>query len=392
MPGVITYQNVVCMNKDVMAKDAMYLVQTYKRQPLVIAAGKGAIVWDINGREYIDCIAGIAVNNVGHCHPKVVSAIKAQAERLIHTSNLYYTEIQVELAEKIASLTSLDKVFFCNSGTEAVEAALKLARKASEKTDFIAADGSFHGRSMGALSVTSKERYRKSFEPLIPGVKFVPYDNIEAIKNAITPKTAAIILEPIQGEGGVHVPSDGYLRAVREICDDSDILLIFDEVQMGFGRTGKWFASMHWGVQPDIMVIAKAMAGGFPMGAMVAKEGVAKKFQIGDHASTFGGDPLACAASLGAIEALEDGLVDRSEKLGKYFIEKLGNLRHDYIKEIRGKGLMIGMELTMDGSSIVDKARDEGVLLNCISETVLRLAPPLVITKEQINRVVEVLG
>ncbi|HIH37064.1 MAG TPA: aminotransferase class III-fold pyridoxal phosphate-dependent enzyme, partial [Methanocellales archaeon] len=204
MPGVITYQNVVCMNKDVMAKDAMYLVQTYKRQPLVIAAGKGAIVWDINGREYIDCIAGIAVNNVGHCHPKVVSAIKAQAERLIHTSNLYYTEIQVELAEKIASLTSLDKVFFCNSGTEAVEAALKLARKASEKTDFIAADGSFHGRSMGALSVTSKERYRKSFEPLIPGVKFVPYDNIEAIKNAITPKTAAIILEPIQGEGGVH--------------------------------------------------------------------------------------------------------------------------------------------------------------------------------------------
>ncbi|HIH36594.1 MAG TPA: aminotransferase class III-fold pyridoxal phosphate-dependent enzyme, partial [Methanocellales archaeon] len=265
-------------------------------------------------------------------------------------------------------------------------------RKASEKTDFIAADGSFHGRSMGALSVTSKERYRKSFEPLIPGVKFVPYDNIEAIKNAITPKTAAIILEPLQGEGGVHVPSDGYLRAVREICDDSDILLIFDEVQMGFGRTGKWFASMHWGVQPDIMVIAKAMAGGFPMGAMVAKEGVAKKFQIGDHASTFGGDPLACAASLGAIEALEDGLVDRSEKLGKYFIEKLGNLRHDYIKEIRGKGLMIGMELTMDGSSIVDKARDEGVLLNCISETVLRLAPPLVITKEQINRVVEVLG
>ena len=392
MFGANYLSKVVCMNKDVTDKDTMYVIQTYTRQPIVIAEGKGATVWDMNGREYIDCVAGIAVNNVGHCHPKVVSAIKKQAERLIHTSNLYYTEIQVELAEKIAFLTNLDKVFFCNSGAEAAEAALKLARKASNKKDFIAAEGSFHGRSMGALSVTSKEKYRKAFEPLIPGIKFVPYDDAEAIKNAITPKTAAIILEPIQGEGGVHIPSDGYLRAVREICDDSDTLLIFDEVQTGFGRTGRWFASMHWGVQPDIMVLAKAMGGGFPMGAMVAKECVAQKFQRGDHASTFGGNPLACAASLGAIDALEEGLVDRSEKLGKYFIEKLGELRHDYIKEVRGKGLMIGMELTINGDSIIDKARDRGVLLNCISETVLRFAPPLVITKEQIDRVVAVLG
>jgi acetylornithine/N-succinyldiaminopimelate aminotransferase len=380
------------MNKAVIDKDDMYVIQTYTRQPIVIAKGKGATVWDINGREYIDCVAGIAVNNVGHCHPKVVSAIKEQAERLIHTSNLYYTEIQAELAEKIASLTNLDKVFFCNSGTEAVEAALKLARKASNKKDFIAAHGSFHGRSMGALSVTSKEKYRKSFEPLIPGVKFVPYGDSEAIKNAITPKTAAVILEPIQGEGGVNVPSDGYLRAVRQICDDSDTLLIFDEIQTGFGRTGRWFASMHWEVQPDIMVLAKAIAGGLPMGVMVAKENVAKKFQKGDHASTFGGNPLVCAASLGAIDAIEEGLIDRSTKLGKYFIEKLGELRHEYIKEVRGKGLMIGMELKMDGSSIIDKARDRGVLLNCISENVIRFSPPLVITKEQIDRVVEVLG
>ncbi len=380
------------MNKAVIDKDGMYVIQTYTRQPIVIAKGKGATVWDIKGREYIDCVAGIAVNNVGHCHPKVVSAIKEQAERLIHTSNLYYTEIQGKLAEKIASLTNLDKVFFCNSGTEAVEAALKLARKASNKTDFIAAHGSFHGRSMGALSVTSKEKYRKSFEPLIPGVKFVPYDDSEAIKNAINPKTAAVILEPIQGEGGVNVPSDGYLRAVREVCDDSDTLLIFDEVQTGFGRTGRWFASMHWEVQPDIMVLAKAIAGGLPMGAMVAKDSVAQKFQRGDHASTFGGDPLVCAASLGAIVALEEGLIDRSAKMGKYFIEKLGELRHEYIKEVRGKGLMIGMELKMDGSPIIDKARDRGVLLNCISENVIRFAPPLVITKEQIDEVVEVLG
>lgn len=375
-----------------MNKDTRYVIQTYTRQPIVIAEGKGATVWDINGKEYIDCVAGIAVNNVGHCHPKVVSAIKEQAERLIHTSNLYYTEIQVELAEKIASLTNLDKVFFCNSGAEAVEAALKLARKASNKTDFIAAHGSFHGRSMGALSVTSKEKYRKSFEPLTPGTKFVPYSDAEEIKNAITPKTAAVILEPIQGEGGVNVPSDGYLRAVREICDDSDTLLIFDEVQTGFGRTGRWFASIHWEVQPDIMVLAKAIAGGLPMGAMVAKNDVAQKFQIGDHASTFGGNPLVCAASLGAIDALEEGLVDRSARMGKYFIEKLGELRHEYIKEVRGKGLMIGMELKIEGKPIIDKARERGVLLNCISEKVIRFAPPLVITKEQIDGVVEVLA
>ncbi|MBU2617153.1 MAG: acetylornithine transaminase [Euryarchaeota archaeon] len=382
--------NYLCMN--VMDKDGIYVIQTYMRQPIVIAEGKGAIVWDVDGKEYIDCVAGIAVNNVGHCHPKVVSAIKKQAERLIHTSNLYYTETQVELAEKMTSLTNLDKVFFCNSGTEAAEAALKLARKASNEKDFIAADGSFHGRSMGALSVTSREKYRKAFEPLIPGVKFVPYDDVEAIEDAITPRTAAVILEPIQGEGGVRIPSDGYLRAVRDICDDSDTLLIFDEVQTGFGRTGRWFASMHWGVQPDIMITAKAMGGGFPIGAMVAKESVAQKFQRGDHASTFGGNPLACAASLGAISALEKGLVERSAKLGKYFIKKLGELKHDYIKEVRGKGLMIGMELMIGGDAIVDKARERGVLLNCVSETVLRFVPPLVITKEQIDRVVEVLG
>lgn len=379
--------------KDVMEKYARYVMQTYARQPIVLKEGKGAVVKDINGKEYIDCVAGIAVNNVGHCHPKVVSAIKEQAERLIHTSNLYYSEVQAQLAEKITERTRMDRVFFCNSGTEAVEAALKLARKASSKKEFIAAEGSFHGRTLGALSITYKEKYRKPFEPLIPGIKFVPYNDVDAIQDAITNKTAAVILEPIQGESGVRIPSDDYLRAVRDVCDDRSTLLILDEIQTGFGRTGKWFAYEHYGVEPDMMTMAKALGGGFSMGAMCAREDVAKHFQVGDHASTFGGSPLACAASLGAISAIEEEkLVERAEKLGTYFMQKLRNLRHEYITEIRGKGLMIGMELSIDGNAIVDMAREKGVLLNCISDKIIRIVPPLVITEQQIDKVVEVLG
>ncbi len=378
--------------KDLIEMTEKYVFQTYARQPIVIVGGRGAVVRDIDGREYIDCVAGIAVNNVGHCHPKVVSAIKKQAELLIHTSNMYHTEPQALLAEKIVEITPMDRVFFCNSGTEAVEAALKLARRASGKTDFIATHGSFHGRSLGALSVTFNEKYRKPFEPLMPGVTFVPYDDADAIGDAITPKTAAVILESIQGESGVRVPSDNYLKTVRDVCDDRNTLLIIDEVQTGFGRTGKWFGFEHWGMEPDIMAMAKALGGGFPIGAMAAREEIAQKFQRGDHASTFGGSPLACAAALGTISALEDGLVKQSEKLGGYFIKRLKELKHDYIREVRGKGLMIGMELNMNGDIIVDKARGDGVLLNCISDTVLRFVPPLVITREQIDRVVEVLG
>jgi acetylornithine/N-succinyldiaminopimelate aminotransferase len=370
-----------------------YVIPTYTRQPVVLVRGRGAVVEDITGRKYIDCVAGIAVNSVGHCHPKVVAAIKRQAERLIHTSNLYYTELQARLAEKIVKLTPMDRIFFCNSGAEAVEAALKLARRASGKTDFIAAESSFHGRTMGALSVTYKEKYRKPFEPLVPGVTFVPYNNAEAIDDAITSRTAAVILESIQGEGGVRVPSDDYLRAVRDICDDTNTLLILDEVQTGFGRTGRWFGFEHYGVEPDIMTMAKGLGGGFPIGAMAAREAIAQHFQKGDHASTFGGDPLACAAALGTISGLEeDGLIKRSEELGEYFMKKLGGLKHEYIQEVRGKGLMIGMELKIGGDTIVNKARERGVLLNCISDTVLRFVPPLVITKRQIDKVVEVLG
>lgn len=379
--------------KDVMEKCARYVMQTYTRQPIVLKEGKGAIVKDVNGKEYIDCIAGIAVNNVGHCHPRVVSAIKEQAEHLIHISNLYYNEPQAQLAEKIVELTPIDRVFFCNSGTEAVEAALKLARKASGKKEFIAAEGSFHGRTLGALSITYKEKYRKPFEPLIPGARFVPYNDVDAIQDTISNETAAVILEPIQGENGIRIPSEGYLRAVRDVCDEKDVLLILDEVQTGFGRTGKWFAYEHYGVEPDIMTMAKALGGGFPMGAMCAREDIAKNFQVGDHGSTFGGDPLACAASLGAISAIEEEkLVERAGKLGTYFMQKLRNLRQEHIKEIRGKGLMIGIELSIDGNAIVDMAREKGVLLNCISDRIIRIVPPLVITEQQIDRVVEVLG
>ena len=371
-------------------KDAQYVMQTYTRQPIALVSGNGSVVFDTTGKEYVDCVAGIAVNNVGHCHPRVVDAIKQQAERLIHVSNLYYTEVQANLAEQLVSLSGMSRAFFCNSGTEAVEAAMKLARVNTKKTDFVAADNSFHGRTMGALSVTHKEMYRTPFEPLVKDVTFVPYNNTDAIAGAITKDTAAVILEPIQGEGGINVPSDDYLKVVREICDDTGTLLIFDEVQTGFGRTGKWFCKEHFGVEPDIMTMAKALGGGFPMGAIASMGDVT--FGKTEHASTFGGNPLACAASLGAIEAIRgENLVERSREMGEYFRKQLENLARDDVVEVRGKGLMIGVELNTKCADIVDYAREHGVLLNCTSDSVIRIAPPLVITKEQIDTVVDVI-
>jgi acetylornithine/N-succinyldiaminopimelate aminotransferase len=369
-----------------------YIFQTYTRQPIAIRSAKGALVTDVNGKEYIDCVAGIAVNNVGHCHPIVVDAIKRQAEQLIHVSNLYYTENQALLAQELVNLSGMDRVFYCNSGAEAVEGALKLARKASGKKEFIATEHAFHGRTSGALSVTHKEKYRKPFEPLAPAI-FLPYNDADAIRSAITNDTAGVILEPVQGEGGVIIPSDGYLKEVREICDEKDTLLILDEVQTGFGRTGKWFAREHSGITPDIMTTAKAIGGGFPMGAMLAKEDVAANFVRGDHASTFGGSALACAAAIANIEVIKkEKLVKRSQDMGNYLVNKLKGLNKDYVLEIRGKGLMIGMELSIKCEDIVAKARDSGVLLNCTSESVLRFVPPLTITEKQIDTVVSVLN
>ena len=375
----------------VMEKDSKYVMQTYGRQPLVLSKGRGALVQDINGQEYIDCVAGIAVNNVGHCHPKVVRAIQAQAEKLIHVSNLYYTEIQAELAEALVSVTGMERVFFCNSGAEAMEGAMKLARLVSGKSAFVAAEHSFHGRTIGSLSVTHKDIYRDPFMPPVSSETiFVPYSDTNAIRQAISKNTAAVILEPIQGEGGVNIPKPEYLQDVREICDETGTLLIFDEVQTGFGRTGTWFCKEQFGVEPDIMSLAKAIGGGFPMGAITTLGDIG--FGLGQHASTFGGCPLACAAALASIEAIkEDGLVKRSKENGTYFMDKLRGMGRKDVVEVRGMGLMIGIEIKYPCSKFVDFAREKGVLLNCISDSVLRLVPPLVITKEQIDTVVDVL-
>jgi len=376
---------------EIVKKYEKYIFNTYTRQPIAVKKALGAVVTDVNGKEYIDCVAGIAVNNVGHCHPTVTKAIKKQAEELIHVSNLYYTQNQADLAEELVNLIGMERVFFCNSGAEAVEGALKLARKASGKKEFIATEHAFHGRTRGALSVTYKEKYRKPFEPLAPAV-FVPYNDANAIRQAINDNTAGVILEPIQGEGGVIIPSKDYLKEVREICDEKDTLMILDEVQTGFGRTGKWFAREHSGIKADITTLAKAMGGGFPMGAMLACEDVALNFERGDHASTFGGNPLSCAAALSNIEVIKkEKLVERSAESGRYLMKELAGLNKDYVKDIRGKGLMIGMELTIKCEDIVNKARDNGVLLNCTSESVLRFVPPLTITKEQLDTVVSVL-
>lgn len=376
--------------QEVMEKERQFIMQTYSRLPVLIVEGRGVVVKDADGREYVDCVAGIAVNSVGHCHPRVVAAIKAQAERLIHLSNLFYTEPQVALAEKLCRLAKFEKVFFCNSGAESVEAALKLARKVTGKKGFIAAQNSFHGRTFGALSVTHHVK-RDVFEPLLHNVKFVRYGDADAVRKAIDEDTAAVILEPIQGEAGVIIPPLEYLREVKEICEKHDALFILDEVQTGFGRTGRWFCKEHFKVQPDIMAVAKALGGGFPIGATLSNF----SFERGEHASTFGGNPLACAAALATLGVIEEEqLVERSERLGAYFMQRLSEVIGDYdsVKEIRGKGLMLGVELQEKCENVVNEALKRGVLLNCTADRVIRLVPPLVISKKQIDGVVKILS
>ncbi len=372
-----------------MKRESEAIIQTYTRQKVVLVRGSGAKVWDSGGNEYLDFVAGIAVNNVGHCHPAVVEAIKRQAETLIHTSNLYYTENQVLLAEELKKLTGMKRAYFCNSGAESVEAALKLTRRATGKSKIVAAVGSFHGRTLGALGTTYKVVYREPFRPLNEA-EFVPYNDPEALKASVTRETGAVILEPVQGEAGVYVPDADYLRAARQVCDDAGALLIFDEVQTGFGRTGRWFAKEHSGVKPDIMTLAKALAGGLPMGAMLASESVSEAFQRGDHGSTFAGGALVSAAAIASINAIKsENLVQRSEELGAYMRSELERLGP---REVRGLGLMIGLDLDADCKQVVQKALEKGVILNNTGDHTLRFIPPLVVTKEQIDRVVKVLG
>jgi acetylornithine/N-succinyldiaminopimelate aminotransferase len=382
---------VIKMNtQEIIEMDSKYVMQTYGRHKIALVKGKDTTVWDADGNSYIDCVAGIAVNNIGHSNPKVGEAICNQVKKLIHTSNLYYTEEQVTLAKLLVEVSPHQKAFFCNSGAEANEGAIKLARKHSGKGEIITMKNSFHGRTITTITATGQPKYQKGFGPLTPGFKYVPYGDIEAVKEMISSNTAAVLVEPVQGESGVKVPPTGYLKHLKEVCEDSNVLLIFDEVQTGFGRTGEMFASQTFGVTPDITSLAKAIAGGFPMGAVLANDNVAESFVPGDHAATFGGSPLGCAAAKASINfILEEKLLDKSKENGSYFVEKLLELqkKHEIIKEVRGKGLMIGVEMNTDCGCMVDNLFKEGIIVNCAAGNVLRFVPPLTITKEQIDTV-----
>ena len=373
------------------------VAHTYNRFPILLVKGKGTRVWDKDGKEYLDFLAGLAVCNLGHCHPKVVKAIQEQAEKLIHISNFYYIEPQIELASLICQHSFAGRVFFCNSGAEANEGAIKLARKyAKEKVgedryEIITMERSFHGRTLATLTATAQEKYHKGYAPLVPGFKYVTFNDIEAARRAVDSKTCAILIEPIQGEGGVNIPSEGYLRALREICDANKILLVFDEVQVGMGRTGKLFAYEHYGIEPDLLTLAKSLAGGVPIGALLMKKETAEGFQPGDHASTFGGNPLATAAGVAALTALlEEGIVENCQRVGDYFLSKLKEMgsRFPFVKEVRGKGLILGMELKFEGASIVKAMMEKGFLINCTMGNVLRFLPPLTVTKEEVDQLI----
>jgi acetylornithine/N-succinyldiaminopimelate aminotransferase len=377
-----------------------FIMNTYGRLPVILVRGDGVRVWDSDGREYIDFLAGIAVCSLGHSHAKVVNAIKEQAEILTHVSNIYHIEPQIRMARLLVENSFADKVFFCNSGAEANEAAIKLARKYAHermkgnKYEIITMKNSFHGRTLTTVAATGQEKFHRGFEPLPKGFKYVSFDDIDALEGAISEKTCGIMLEPIQGEGGVRIPSTDYLARVRRICDERGILLLFDEVQTGMGRTGDLFAYEKSGIEPDIMTLAKALGNGFPLGAMLAKNEVASAFEPGSHASTFGGNLLAMAAGIAVMETmLRDGILENCREQGAYFVERLEGLKTKYpvIREIRGRGLMIGVELSCEGGDIVHEALKKGVLMNCTCGNVLRFVPPLVITGEDVDSVIDVL-
>jgi len=377
------------------------IMKTYGRYPIVPVRGEGCRLWDADGKEYLDFLAGVAVNNLGHCHPRVVKALQEQAATLIHCSNYYQIPQQIELAELLCVHSFADKAFFCNSGAEANEAAIKLARKYSRETfenperyDIITAAESFHGRTMATVSATGQEKVQRFFDPLLHGFSHVAFDDLAALEAAITPQTCAIMLEPIQGEGGINIPSVAYMQGVRALCDKYRLLLILDEVQVGMGRTGKLFAYEHFGITPDIMTLAKALAGGAPIGTMLAREEVAASFTPGTHGSTFGGNPLVTAAAIAAVRAiLEEGLLNRAEEMGEYLHGELETLgaRYPFVKEVRGIGLMIGMSLAIPGAEIVKRGHERGVLLNVTHDTVLRFVPPLTVSKQEVNRMIEIL-
>jgi acetylornithine/LysW-gamma-L-lysine aminotransferase len=381
---------------EIISIEQRLMASVYSKKPIAAVRGKGARIWDSEGREYIDCMGSYGVSIIGHCHPKLVEAICRQAGELISCHGSLYNDDRSEFLEKLSRVTpkGVDKAFLGNSGAEAVECALKLARKYTGRKEIIAMMGAFHGKTMGALSVTWDKKYRAPFEPLIPGIKHVPFGNLEKLKEAISPETAAIIVEPIQGEGGIRPPPEGYLKGVRDLCDDGKALLILDEIQTGLGRTGKMFACEHWSVVPDIMCIGKAIAGGIPMGVTVAKEEVMSAFKRGEHTSTFGGNPIACAAASATLDIIVgEGLPERASRLGPRLMGGLLALKekHGLIREVRGMGLMIGVEMKHDVYGVIMKSLEKGLLILDAGRNVLRFLPPLVIEEGQLDRAIAIL-
>ena len=377
--------------------DKEYYLQTFRRFPLVLERGKGSKVWDMDGNEYIDALAGIAVNNLGHCHPKIVKAIQEQAEKLIHISNFYLSEPQALLARKLVELSGLGRAFFSNSGAEAVEGALKIARKyghtKGKDGTVISMKNCFHGRTFATIA-TGKKEMQNGFEPIPSGFLQIPFNDIEAVEKALAeyPDAAAIIIEPIQGEGGINVAGYEYLSQLRRICDENDVVLIFDEIQSGVGRTGKWFAKDHYGVQPDIMTLAKGLGGGIPIGAILSNQKVSNAIEYGDHGTTFGGNPLATAVALAVLSAIEEeNLIKAAEEKGFWLIQAIADMDEPSVRRVKGRGLMIGIEFDFETKPLVLEMMKNGVLANATAGNILRLVPPLNIRYDQLETVIKVL-
>ena len=388
-------------NQELIKLTNKYVAKNYGRYPIGLVRGKGTAVWDASGKKYIDFVAGLAVDNLGHCPPTVVKAIRKQAGKLLHVSNLYHIEPQSQLAAELTRLTFADKYFFCNSGTEANEAAIKLARRwfydngQPKRFEIITMNDSFHGRTMASLSATAQKKIHTGFTPLLPGFKYVPFNNIAAFKKALTKKICAVLIEPIQGEGGVNLAQETYLKTLRKICNEKGILLIFDEIQTGFGRTGRLFAYERYKIKPDIITLAKALGGGIAIGAMGSTNKIIESFSPGTHGATFGGNPLACAASLASLKTLtKKGFLKKTSSTGDYFLEQLHGLRKKFsmIREVRGIGLMLAIELDRPGAEVVTNCMKEGLLINCIQQNIIRFLPPLIITRKEIDLLITTLS
>ncbi len=385
--------------EELIALSDRYIMSTYKRFPVVLTRGLGVHVWDNDGKSYLDLVGGIAVCALGHSHPRVVEAVKRQVEMLTHVSNLYHIENQIYLARLLVENSCLDKVFFCNSGAEANEAAIKLARKyASENMDgryeLITMRDSFHGRTLATVTATGKEQFQAGYAPLPAGFRYVPYNDLAALEAAVTEHTCGVMVEPIQGEGGVVIPAPEYLKGIRKICDERHLLMIVDEVQTGIGRTGTLFACEHEDVAPDMITLAKALGNGFPIGALMATEAVAAAFVPGSHGSTFGGNPLATAAGIATLETLfDEGIIENCRLVGDYFLARLGDLKkkNARIRDVRGRGMILAIELTVPGADFVLKCMERGLLINCTNGNVLRFVPPLILTKTDVDKATGIL-